>query len=50
MRKAYTILDGKLQWKGPLERHKLQWENIIKIGLNEIGYKSIHDDPGGRAV
>jgi len=31
MRNTYTILVGKLECKTPLGRHRLRWENNIRM-------------------
>jgi hypothetical protein len=36
-RKAYTILVGKPEGKGSLQRRRCRWDNNIKMGVNEIG-------------
>jgi hypothetical protein len=37
-RKAYRILMGNPEGKGPLERPTHRWENNIKMDLREIGW------------
>jgi hypothetical protein len=37
-RKAYRILMGKLEGKGPLGRPTHRWENNTKMDLTEIGW------------
>jgi hypothetical protein len=34
---AYTVLVGKSEGKGPLERPRRRWINKIKTDLREIG-------------
>jgi hypothetical protein len=36
-RKVYTILMGKPERKRPLGRPMRRWEDVIKMGLREIG-------------
>ena len=37
-RGVYSVLLGKLEGKGPLERSRRRWEYNIKIYLQEVGY------------
>jgi hypothetical protein len=45
-RNVYRILVGKPKGKGPLERPRRRWENVIKMGLREIGWGFRMDSPG----
>jgi hypothetical protein len=36
-RKAYKVLVGKPEGKGPLGRPRRRWENWVRIDLREIG-------------
>jgi hypothetical protein len=36
-RNAYRLLVGKPEGKRPLERHRLRWEDNIKMDLRELG-------------
>jgi hypothetical protein len=38
MRCAYSILVGKPEWERPLRRLRHRWEDIIRMGLREIGW------------
>jgi hypothetical protein len=40
-RNAYTILVGKPKGMIPLARHRLRWEDNIKIDLKEIGWGGV---------
>jgi hypothetical protein len=35
--KCVQVLVGKPEWKRPLGRHRCEWEENIKMDLNEIG-------------
>jgi hypothetical protein len=35
MRNAYTVLIGKYERKGPLDRRRRRWEDIINVDLKE---------------
>ena len=37
-RRAYRILVGKPEGKGPLGRPRLRWEDNIKIDLHGVGW------------
>jgi hypothetical protein len=37
-RKAYRMLVGKPEGKGPLGRPRRRWADNIKMGLREIGW------------
>jgi hypothetical protein len=39
MRNAYKILVGKPEGKIPLRRLGRRWEDIIKLGLREVGFE-----------
>jgi hypothetical protein len=41
MRNSYKHLVGKPEGKKTIERSRRSRKNIIKIGLKEIGYKSV---------
>jgi hypothetical protein len=41
MRNAYRIFVGKPKGKRPRGRHGRRWENNIRIGLREIGWKGV---------
>ena len=32
---------GKSEGKGPLGRHRRRWEDNIKIGIQEVGYRCV---------
>jgi hypothetical protein len=36
-RSVYRVSDGKPEWKRPSGRHRLWWEDNIKMGLRETG-------------
>jgi hypothetical protein len=40
-RKAYKILVGKPEGKGPLGRLRHRWENEIRMDLRGIGWRSV---------
>jgi hypothetical protein len=39
VRNAYSILDGKPEWKRPLGSPRLRWEDNIRMDLRKIGWK-----------
>jgi hypothetical protein len=41
MRNVYRIFIGKSQGKRPLGRRRRRWEDNIRIGLREIGWKVV---------
>jgi len=36
--RVYRVLMGKSEWKRPLGRPRLRWEDNIKIDLQEMGW------------
>jgi hypothetical protein len=42
MRKAYRIVVGKCEGKGPLQISRRRWENDIKMELKEIGCEGVN--------
>jgi hypothetical protein len=38
---VYRDFVGKPEGKRPMARHRLRWENNIKMDLQEVGYKVI---------
>jgi hypothetical protein len=41
MRNAYKILIGKPEGKRPLARPRCRWEDYIRVGHTEIGWKGV---------
>jgi len=39
-RGAYTVLVGRPEGKRPFGRPRHRWENIIKINLQELGWRA----------
>jgi hypothetical protein len=42
MKNAYKILVEKPEGKRPLGRHRLRWDDNIRIDLEEIGYEGMN--------
>jgi hypothetical protein len=43
---VYRVLVGKPKVKLPLGRPRRRWENVLKMGLREIGWEIGVDSPG----
>jgi hypothetical protein len=41
-RGAYRALVGKSEERKPLDRHRLRWEDNIKMGFREFGWGGGH--------
>jgi hypothetical protein len=41
VRNAYKILVGKPEGKRPLGRHRLRWEDNIRMDLRQIAWKGV---------
>jgi hypothetical protein len=35
---VYRVLGGRLDGKRPLEKHRLRWNDNIKVDLHEVGW------------
>jgi hypothetical protein len=42
MKNAYSILVGKSQWKGQLERSRRRWEENFQTYFREIGHDAFN--------
>jgi hypothetical protein len=41
VRGAYNILVGRPEGRGPLGRPRRRWEDNVKMGLGEIGFRDV---------
>jgi hypothetical protein len=41
-RRAYRVLVGRREGKRPLGRHRLKWEDNIKMDLQDVGWRGMN--------